>query len=60
MAADMEDLHWRVTQWPTWRWTRWPKRWPTWRLTKKMANMELDMVADMEVDKVANKVAEMF
>ena len=36
-----------------------PTWWPTWWLTKKMANMELELVADMEVNKVADMVADM-
>ena len=33
--------------------------WPTWGSTKKLflADMELDMVTDKEIDKVANMVA---
>ena len=58
MAADkkilfLDDmlLHMCSTWWPAW--------WPTWGSTKKLflADMELDMVTDKEVDKVANMVA---
>ena len=58
MAADkkilfLDDmlLHMCSTWWPAW--------WPTWGSTKKLflADMELDMVTDKEIDKVANMVA---
>ena len=42
--------------------TWWLTRWPTWFPTQKkwkVADMELDMVANMEVDKVADMVADM-
>ena len=43
VAFDME-VQW-CTWWQTWRWTRWPR--------KKLADMELDMVADKVTDMVA-------
>ena len=41
-----ETTLWWPTCWLTWQ--------PTWQLAKKMANMEMDMLADMEGEKVAD------